>query len=252
MIGQRAGPSVIGCLAGLSAALIAGGVNTLNDYFDVMADRVNRPERPIPAGVVLEKRALVQGWGLVGGGVVLAWTVGVIPLLIAVGCVVLATVYNARLQQAPLIGNVIVSLVSGVPFLYGGAVVGNVTPALIPCGFAFLFHVGRELIKDVEDRQGDSVAGERSFAVCYGVEASYYVVAVVYTVLIGTTFLPFLLGSYGLGYLLLVIFGVDTVILYTLHSLWRDRSAQNWGRVSRLLKADMVVGIGAVLIGVYG
>jgi geranylgeranylglycerol-phosphate geranylgeranyltransferase len=252
MIGRYSGPSAAGTIAGLSAALIAGGVNTLNDCFDIEADTINRPERPIPSGTVGKIEALVAGWGLMGGGILLSWALGALPLMIAAGCSTLAILYSIALKRTPIVGNVVVSLVSGLPFLYGGAVVENAPPSLIPTGFACLFHLGRELIKDVEDREGDEVAEEWSFAVRYGVEASYYAVAIVYTVLIAATLLPFLFGIYGLGYLITVIFGVDAVILYVLRSLWHDRSRQNWGRISRLLKVDMVVGMGAILIGVYG
>lgn len=260
MIGHHQGPTLLGAAAGLFAALIAGGINSLNDAHDVAADLVNRPGRPIPAGIVSKGGALVQGWILVGVGTTFALSLGLAPFLVAGGCAALGIAYNLLLRQVPLAGNVAVSAVSASPFIFGGVAAGNPAPVLTPFAFAFLFHLGRELVKDAEDRRGDAAAGQRSFAVTHGDGASFGAVAIVYGLLMIATLLPFVLwhsGSqtfrgYGIPYLVSVVAGVDLVLLYALRSLKRDRSSQNWGRISRLLKADMPVGIGVILLGAFG
>lgn len=260
MIGHHRGPSLVGLAAGFLAALIAGGINCLNDAYDVAADRVNRPGRPIPAGLLSRNEALVQGWILIGGGTAGTLALGAAPFLVAAGCAGVGIVYNLLLRRAPLVGNVAVSVVSASPFVFGGVIAVNPVSALTPSGFAFLFHLGRELVKGAEDRRGDAAAGQRSFAVIYGERASFRAVALVYGFLILATPLPFVLShyssqsfeGYGLPYLVSVVVGVDLVLLYSLRSLQKDKSSHNWGRISRLLKADMLVGVGVILIGAFG
>ena len=67
-------------------------------------------------------------------------------------------------------------------------------------------------------------------------------------VLIPATILPYLEGWYGVRYLALVI-PVDLVILYVLWSIWRDARPVNAGRLSRILKTDMVIGLIAICLG---
>jgi len=67
-----------GPLLGLSLAslcLYAAGM-VLNDCFDLDEDRRDRPERPLPAGQIALSQAWLVGWGLLAGGVLLAFAVG--------------------------------------------------------------------------------------------------------------------------------------------------------------------------------
>jgi 4-hydroxybenzoate polyprenyltransferase len=61
----------------LSTLLIAAGGNIINDYFDVKADKVNKPERLI-VGILIEKRqAILLHWILNGIAFVIAIAVSI-------------------------------------------------------------------------------------------------------------------------------------------------------------------------------
>ncbi|HIG45129.1 MAG TPA: hypothetical protein EYQ20_01405 [candidate division Zixibacteria bacterium] len=49
-------------MAGISAWCICGAANASNDYFDVDIDRVNKPQRPLAAGILLPGTALWLAW----------------------------------------------------------------------------------------------------------------------------------------------------------------------------------------------
>ena len=66
-----AGGRPLACLVGASVSLYAGGV-VLNDYFDRHLDAVERPERPIPTGLVPAGVAAGAGAALLALGVLLA------------------------------------------------------------------------------------------------------------------------------------------------------------------------------------
>ena len=76
-------------------------------------------------------------------------------LLIVVLSIALLYFYSARLKRTVLIGNLVIGLMTGMAFIYGGVVVGRMERAVVPAIFAFLVNLARELLKDVEDMEGD-------------------------------------------------------------------------------------------------
>ena len=46
-------------LAALSAALITVGANVINDYFDIEIDLINKPARPLAAGIISKQMVLM-------------------------------------------------------------------------------------------------------------------------------------------------------------------------------------------------
>lgn len=236
-------------LACLSAGLVAGGAYGINDLFDVEIDRINKPHRPLPSGKMGSRQAFVFSVSLSVLGVILGALVNLQALAIALSACLLLSLYSAWLKRTPLWGNLTVSLVAALAFVYGGIAVGRFRTSLIPAGFAFLFHLGREIMKDVEDFEGDRVGGAFTFPICYGKRPAFIVVTGVFLFLIIATLLPFIYEIYSLTYLLVVLLGVDLVIGYIIFSMWRDQSSQNLHRLSNFLKADMVVGLLAIYLG---
>ena len=78
-----------------------------------------------------------------------------LPFVIAlIGTVTLIS-YENRLKAVGLSGNIAVGFMSGAVFLYAGTVVEDPGPTLWMFGLAFLATVSREIIKDIQDLEGD-------------------------------------------------------------------------------------------------
>ncbi len=90
-------------------------------------------------------------------------------MLIVIFAVVLLYYYSARLKRTIIAGNVVVGFMTGMAFIYGGTTVGHVERALIPAIFAFLINFARELVKDVEDIEGDKKEQAVTLPVKYGI-----------------------------------------------------------------------------------
>ena len=58
-----------------------------------------------------------------------------------------------------MIGNITVAFLTGLVFIFGGVVVENPSAAIVPAVFAFLINLIREIVKDIEDVEGDNKAG---------------------------------------------------------------------------------------------
>lgn len=235
--------------ASLSAALIAGGGNALNDACDEHADRINRPSRPIPSGRASRGTALWMAGGLFLAGAGLGLFLGEETIWLAVTAIFGLVAYDASLKRVPVVGNLTVSGISGLALIYGGVAVGQAAAALVPALFAFLFHLGREILKDLEDTEGDTAAGSRSVATVWGARAALAAATAVYFLLVLLTPIPFWKGLYDWPYIALVLCPVDLILLYAVVSMWRNRSRQNLIRLDILLKAGMVFGLLALWAG---
>jgi geranylgeranylglycerol-phosphate geranylgeranyltransferase len=236
-----------GLSAGAAAFFFAGFANSVNDIADVEIDRINKPSRPLPAGAISVKAAVYE-----------SIAVGVIALLFSIylgfGNVVIALIalpgmllYNLRLKRTVLLGNITVSMIASLAFLYGGAAYENIGPTVFPAVLAFLLHLGREVIKDIEDARGDSMAGARTLPVARGMRFSRLTAAIILVILLVTTFIPFLMDLYGFRYLIVVAV-VDAIVLYIiLQQLFAKRCSDKLH--SLLLKVAMPIGILSVYLG---
>lgn len=236
-----------GILVAIAAFSFAGFANTVNDIVDIEIDRINRPWRPLPSNKITKRMAAGESFLL--GIAALAISAFLGPANLAIGLVAILgmTVYNFWLKPTPFWGNLLVSFVAALAFLYGGAAHGNFLPVILPAAMAFLLHLGREIVKDIEDIEGDSRLGARTLPIVKGVRFARVLTAGILTVLTSVTIAPYVAGYYGLGYLAIVSI-VDIILLYITFKLLFG-SVLKAGFLSQLLKLSMPLGIGAVFLG---
>ncbi len=233
----------------VSAFFISAGGNVLNDFFDVEIDRINKPSRPLPRGIISLKSALVFSAILFFIGLALSFRINPpSPILASFACGLLI-VYSYILKRALLWGNLVVSAVAALAFIYGGIATEDFRFSLIPAAFALLFHLGREILKDMEDIKGDSSVGASTLPIKLGVEFSVNICTLVFLFLMGLTTFPYFFHLFSLRYLLVAVFGVDIILIHVVWSMRHDHSSANLHRLSNILKIDMLIGLLAILLG---
>jgi len=237
--------------AAFSAALIAAGGNTFNDFCDRDLDRIQKAHRPIPSGKVLPMTALRLSAVCFIIGLFLSVLISGLALLIASWAVFLLIYYSWRWKREPLVGNIAVSFVSGLAFIYGGVAVGSIKAVLWAAGMAFFFHLGREIVKDMEDQAGDEQSNAYTFAVRFGLKAARYATSLALLLLILSLPLPYLYGQFNIYYLVIVLCGVLPALTYVIVSVWRFSGVGELHRLGVILKLDMVIGLAALLAGRY-
>ncbi|OGC85478.1 MAG: hypothetical protein A2W07_03795 [candidate division Zixibacteria bacterium RBG_16_43_9] len=235
-------------LAALSASLISAGGYVLNDYFDLEIDKINRPLRVLPKGDLSPKKALIFSISLFVMGFILSFFLKPGSIGIALVAIIFLFLYSAKFKREFLIGNVTVSIISALAFIYGGVFSKNPEISLIPAILAFLFHMGRELIKDMEDLEGDQALRSETFPIAYGIKNSQFLASTIFLVLIILTIFPYKLKIFSIYYLILVLM-MDFVLFYIILSLWNNPSRENLGSLSRLLKFEMLLGLLAIFAG---
>ncbi len=221
----------------------------INDYFDQAIDAINKPHRPIPAGIVSRSEALIFSLASFFAAWVLAWSLGSAMFSVALIIGLLLIVYSWWLKRTIILGNLTVSIATATAFVFGGMAVGRPSATIFPASFAFLFHFGREILKDLEDVAGDQVNNAITFAVKFGRKASLALVSFTFILLLVWTLIPYIVDAYGHLYLLIILLGVYPVIIYVLYISWKYPDPARLGYLSNLLKADMLVGLLAIYFG---
>lgn len=228
----------------LATILATGGGNAINDYFDREIDAINRPERPIPRGAVSPSVALGFSLFLFAVAVGLTLLLPILAIVIAVVNLLALIAYTEVFKGLPGIGNALVAYLTGSTFLYGGAAVGgDLETVLILFVLAAGATMAREIVKDVEDIEGDREEGLNTLPIAVGERSALLIAAafVVFAVVVSP--LPYLLGTFGAIYLLLLIPTLLGLAAGMYRSFEDPATGQTW------LKASMFAAAVAFVAG---
>lgn len=187
----------------LSTLLIAAGGNIINDYFDIKADKVNKPEKLIVGKLIEKRKAILLHWILNGIAFLIAIIISVYAksssiVLIHLVSINLLWFYSLYFKKKPFIGNFVVALLTGmIPILVvvyfevlnnfnkpfsafhedSWSVHLNYNFIYILALMAFIQNLAREILKDVEDIEGDKKIAARTVPMILGVQRSKVLVA---------------------------------------------------------------------------
>ncbi len=241
-------------LASLCAAFVCAAGNALNDFLDIEVDRKNHPGRVLPSGVLPIYVAVLAFWVLNGLGVLIALTINIKFAAIVLFSSLVLVVYNFRLKKTSLWGNLAVSFLGALTFVAGGLAVKlpqpyMVTETFAPAIFAFLFHLGREMLKDLADFDGDLRAQYRTLPTVFPASTIEYMILTIYAVVLFLTVMAIILGLYSVAFNWIVLIGVDLPMLVLMVWLKISKSPGKYAIMGQFLKALMVVGLIAFLAG---
>ena len=142
----------VGC--GIVYFFMAAG-NMMNDYFDRELDNINHPERPIPSGRFPAKDVIITAGLIYLLLILLGILVNLMMLIILVIALMLMVGYEVSLKRRGFIGNITISILVALLFMFGAAAVSEFGVVLFLSLLAFLATLTREIVKDIEDIEGD-------------------------------------------------------------------------------------------------
>jgi 4-hydroxybenzoate polyprenyltransferase len=153
----------------LSTVIIAAAGYMINDYYDVKIDYVNKPDEVIVGKGMKRRVVLFLHTFLNFSGVAIGWLVSPRIAVINFLATVLLWWYSNSLKRLPFIGNLTVALLTGVSiWIIGYYYQKSELLVLTYAIFAFFLNLIREIIKDIEDRQGDRKHGCRTLPIVIG------------------------------------------------------------------------------------
>ncbi len=250
----------------LSTVFITAGGYVINDYFDIRTDLINRGEvivgSRVPRRVAMTWHAILNIAGIAGGFYV-SWCAGYFWMgalyLVVSG---LLYFYSATYKRQFLIGNLIVAMLTAmVPLLvavYEWSALYRHYSALttrIPglsfifywiggfAFFAFLTTLAREVIKDIEDFEGDMVYGRNTLPVVIGVAASKIVAIGLLIITITMLYLVWFFFVNDRITLVYISAAIALPVLYAIYTISVSRTRKQYHKSSRMIKIIMLAGL---------
>ena len=237
-------------LVSLAALVVISVGNAIDDYCDYDIDRINRPRRPLPSGRVRRPNALILAIVLTVIGIYLGTLINRNTTVIAILVSIALVSYAFWLKRTPFVGNLVVSGLTGLTFIAGGVAIDSVQGTLIPALFAFLFTTAREIVKDLEDTEGDLKNNVKTLATLNPRVAVWTAVGFMASVILFSP-IPYLFRWYSWHYLIVVLVGVDVVLIGLAIRLGQDASKESCASIQRWMKWDIFVGLGAIYLGTF-
>ena len=229
-------------LLSFSTVCIAGAGYIINDYFDVKIDLVNKPERVIIGRYLKRRVALLAHQVLNVVGCLVGLYLSKWVFVVDVVSVTLLWFYSAQFKRQPLIGNVVISLLTALSLIVLAVYYRqNAEMLLIYALFSFGISLLREIIKDMQDIRGDARFGCRTLPIVWGLRRTKYVL---YGLIIGFVLTLFLIasapGNEPLGGVFLILL---LPLAWLTYRLVRADTRRDFGYLSNLCKLIMLLGI---------
>ena len=241
-------------LLALSVYSFMASWNALNDYLDLEIDKINRPDRPLPSGRISQSLALIA--------IILTCLISFVSLFLAgqianamtenfedwyptifIWVIALTLLVNYEddrillgLKNRGLPGNLAISISVGLVVLFGAAgVFEPLNERAVSLFFiGTLYNLSREIIKDVEDMDGDE--GRNTYAMRVGAENARLTSWVILLITLVALLTPFALGIFELLHIIFIAPGLFTLMSVKKHIyLAEDTSASSLIKISMTL-----------------
>lgn len=254
-IGKGGVPDLTITAAGVMGTVLAEmGAFALNDYFDVDVDiKNNRTDRPIVRGDISKGEAL---WMAIItsllSAVAMCFTGNMGAVLVLVLLVLFGVIYNARLKEYGIWGNIYISFTMAAPFLFGSLMfAGNDLVLFVIAAIAFVVGLGREIMKGIIDMEGDALRNVRTVARTRGPDTAKYAAVVLYVLGMLLSPLPLFMNNakfhmspvYGVFAFLSVAFLANVC-----YSLLKSHDIRTIGKARKTTLASMAVALLGMLI----
>jgi 4-hydroxybenzoate polyprenyltransferase len=254
----------------LATVIIAAGGYIINDIYDYPIDKINKPEKTFINSLISERNAywlyILMNFLVVLSGIYFyirtGWKAAYLYPIVGISMLWL---YSYKLKKSVLLGNLTVALFCAfVPFmvyvpeatvafpeyeLLRNFQVGttnimyNIFAAY--AAFAFLSTFYREIVKDIEDIDGDKMYGGRTLPIVFGVQTAKITALLVGFVLI--TFISFVIRwENEFGSLVRVVYASIFITLPTIYSLYKlfiAKEKSSFRHVSQVIKMVMLAGL---------
>ena len=235
----------------ITVFIITGAGNAINDYFDASIDSINRPDRPIPSGRISRRRAYNLSIGLFVLGVIVSFFIGFIhsihiPFWIAIFNSFLLYFYASSLKRKIFVGNLSVSYLTGSTFLFGGAAYGGkgIQVTFVLFLLSVLATFAREIVKTIEDIEGDKKDGASTLPIKIGETKAAYVACAFGLLAVFLSPLPYFMELFN-EYYLVVVGIADIVFLFAMVQILRKNPAGS----SKYFKVAMFLAMLAFIAG---
>lgn len=265
----------------LSTVLIAAAGYIINDYFDIKTDLINHPKTVVVDKVLKRRWAIILHMIFTFTGILLgiycALKTGYLRLgLFHVFSAILLWFYSTRFKKQLLIGNLVVSVLSAsvvfMPLIFEMGLMQKQNPEFVLSNykmflsafkatfifalFAFFTTLTREIIKDIEDIEGDSATGCNTMPIKWGISLSktviFFLIIITIILLIFIIYnslkAQMLIATPQNLYILLLLIMPLSLLIY---KLVKAKTSRHYYQCSIILKLVMLSGLLSTVIFYY-
>jgi len=245
-------------------AIMAAGY-IINDIFDIKTDEINKPNKVIVSRLISVEKA--QNWYKIlnvigiGLGIILCLKIEKPTYSFIFICAsLLLYYYSKKLKKIPFIGNLTIAFLISFSIFILAIFEMNVVEKseinnfsfysiLILSGFAFIINIIREIVKDIEDVNGDNTLNLKTLPIIFGRKRIQYLASIFCLIPIG--FLAYIILIFNETYKFLTIYLLFFSLIPLLYIFIKLRSVKKkkeFHQLSSLLKIIMFLGINSLLI----
>lgn len=253
----------------LATILVAAGGNVINDYFDINTDKINRPEEVVVDKHLDRRTAILIHVILTLIGVFIGLYYAFLfhnenYALTFIGVPIILWFYSTTFKKQMLVGNLIVAMLTAltallvVSFEFAALSLVNdheitestackqawfVTSTF--AFFAFITNLSREIVKDLEDIEGDTAIGCKTLPIEMGTKYSKIIIILLQLFMITILWLGLIAIDKHINCLRIAIPPATLISLSTLWSivlLTKAQTNRQYHRVSTVCKLTMLIG----------
>lgn len=235
----------------LTALFLQASAFALNDYYDYEVDVANRRvDRPLVRGDLSRRGALTVAVVFALPGFAFALYISPTAFLLALAITLVGYAYDVKLKEYGVAGNIYIAFSMAAPFLFGAIVAGKVnTEVAVLSLIAFLSGLAREIMKGIEDVEGDALRDVKTVARTYGVDVAGRVSALLFILAVIASVFVLTIPEYRDLKYIIPVSVTDSLLLSTSRKLLKGVEKEEVGRLRKRTMLALSVGLMAFLLG---
>jgi len=260
----------------MATVFITAAGYVINDYFDTKTDLLNKPEKVILGRVLNRRWAIIIHIGFntigIGLGAYISFYIG-LPVLTVVFVLITGILwfYSTTYKRQLLIGNITVAFLTAlvplmvilfeIPLLNDkyGLLLKELNSDFMHIIlwvsafslYAFLLTMIREIIKDIEDFEGDQAYGRKTMPIVLGVvNSKVVVITFILTALFSLLYLYFRFLGDSITLMYFILFLIIPLV-FLIYKIVVAHSKNDYRYASNLAKLIMLAGIFYSLVAHY-
>lgn len=229
-----------------SSVAIAGGY-IINSFYDREKDLINRPHKTMLDRLVSQRTKLSAYFILNFLSVIFASYVSFRAVMFFGLYIFGIWFYSHKLKRFPFVGNIVAAILAVIPFFAVFIYYKNFDLVIfVHATFLFLLVSMRELVKDLENIEGDFVQNYRTIPVVYGERTSKQMLSLLAVL----TLVPiyFLLTRFDIGYMYFYFYGSILALALFLVVLWYSARKLHYIILHTILRLVIVIGVFSIVL----